>query len=237
MKKRNFLTTATLAALVAAQMAMPVMAQPATNKPGTDQHTTIGISEAKKKSAAQASFDVPLYLVVAAVENQEDIEKPDNYKIENKTEGYAIGVTKMQIENLAEYKASDLDNSGWVIVDNNNGNPTLDNKRKIALQLGTGLWMPDTTSAGQGKKVDVQFDVNSFFRGEDTAAGKPTYKKIENGTPLDIPVSGKVQPTIRADKKATSQFKVTYTVSPLNADGTVFTATYVGDKKDEAGLD
>ena len=235
MKKRNFLTTATLAALVAAQMAMPVMAQPATNKPGTDQHTTIGISEAKKKSAAQASFDVPLYLVVAAVENQADIEKPDNYKIENKTEGYPIGVTKMQIENLGDYTGAD--GTGWAIVNGNGGNPTIANNRQIALQLGTDLWMPETVNAGQNVKVDVLFAANSFFREADTVDGKPTYKKIEESTPLVIPVAGKVQATTRADKKATSQFKVTYTVSPLNADGTVFTATYVGDKKDEAGLD
>ena len=234
MKKRNFLTTATLAALVAAQMAMPVMAAPATNVATDDQHTTIGISELKKKSAAQASFDVPLYLVVAAVEKQAAIEKPTNYKIENKTEGYAVGVTKMQIENLAEYKENDLDNSGWVIVDNNNGNPTLDNKRKISLQLGS-LWMPSTEGKAVNEKVNVPIEANSFFREADNG-GKAVYKKIVKDNPLQIAVNGTVAAVERADKSASSQFKVTYTVSPLLDDGTVLSAVYVGDKKDEAGL-
>ena len=117
MKKRNFLTTAALAALVAAQMAMPIMAAPATNQipAGSDQHTTIGIVEASSKSAAQASFDIPMYLVVAAVNNESVIEKPTNYGIKNTAtdkNANPIGVTKMQIENLSDYNGQDLSNSG-----------------------------------------------------------------------------------------------------------------------------
>lgn len=124
-------------------MAMPIMAAPATNQipAGSDQHTTIGIVEASSKSAAQASFDIPMYLVVAAVNNEHVIEKPTNYGIKNTATGQdanPIGVTKMQIENLADYDDQNLDASGWVSVGENG---ILSNKRQIKLQLGS-LWMP-----------------------------------------------------------------------------------------------
>lgn len=237
MKKRNFLTTAALAALVAAQMAMPIMAAPATNQipAGSDQHTTIGIVEASSKSAAQASFDIPMYLVVAAVNKESVIEKPTNYGIKNTatgTDANPIGVTKMQIENLAEYKDADLNNSGWVSVGENGA---LDNKRKIKLQLGT-LWMPDTSTSGKNVKVDVPIEVGSTFRAADDNGDK-VYKPIKQGEFLDLAVNGTVQSTTRTDGKASSQFKVTYTVSPLDkTTNKPLSAVYVGDNKTEAGL-
>lgn len=239
MKKRNFLTTAALAALVAAQMAMPIMAAPATNQipAGSDQHTTIGIVEASSVSAAQASFDVPLYLVVAAVSGQGNIQAPTNYKISNKaaTGGKSIGVTKMQIENLGEYNANSLATSAWAIVDGNNGSPTINNQRQIALQLGS-LWMPSTVDKAKNEKVAVTFGANTFFQGTDDNSGKATYKPIEAGKDMDIPVNGQVQNTTRTDGKATSQFKVTYTVSPLDDNNQPLSAIYVGDDKKDAGL-
>ena len=237
MKKRNFLTTAALAALVAAQMAMPIMAAPATNQipAGSDQHTTIGIVEASSKSAAQASFDIPMYLVVAAVNNEAVIEKPTNYGIKNTATGKdanPIGVTKMQIENLAVYNDQDLNNSGWVSVGENG---TLDNARKIKLQLGS-LWMPDTSASGKNVKVDVPIAEGSIFRDTDDNGDK-VYKPIEQGKFLDLAVNGTVQVTTRTDGKASSQFKVTYTVSPLDkTTHKPLSAVYVGDVKEEAGL-
>ena len=226
MKKRNFLTTATLAALVAAQMAMPVMAKTGNND------TTIGIAETKVKPSTQVSADVPLYLVVAAVENQEVIEKPNNYQIKNETENLSIGVTKMQIENLGDYTGEN--GNGWAIVDGNNGNPTIANKRQIALQLGT-LWMPDTTQKPKNEKVVVDIPAGSTFRDVDQN-GKEIYKAITKANPMQIAVNGKVLGTNRDNKNATSQFKVTYTLSPLDDAGKVFTAAYAGDIKEDAGL-
>ena len=237
MKKRNFLTTAALAALVAAQMAMPIMAAPATNQipAGSDQHTTIGIVEASSKSAAQASFDIPMYLVVAAVNNESVIEKPTNYGIKNTAtdkNANPIGVTKMQIENLSDYNDQDLSNSGWVSVGENG---TLDNARKIKLQLGS-LWMPDTSAKGKNVKVDVPIAEGSTFRDTDDNGDK-VYKPIEQGKFLDLAVNGTVQSTTRTDGKASSQFKVTYTVSPLDkTTHKPLSAVYVGDVKEEAGL-
>lgn len=237
MKKRNFLTTAALAALVAAQMAMPIMAAPATNQipAGSDQHTTIGIVEASSKSAAQASFDIPMYLVVAAVNNESVIEKPTNYGIKNTAtdkNANPIGVTKMQIENLSDYNSQDLSNSGWVSVGENG---TLDNARKIKLQLGT-LWMPDTSASGKNVKVDVPIAEGSTFRDTDDNGDK-VYKPIEQGKFLDLAVNGTVLSTTRTDGKASSQFKVTYTVSPLDkTTHKPLSAVYVGDVKADAGL-
>lgn len=236
MKKMNFLTTAALAAALAAQMAMPILAASANNQPTGDQHTTIGIVEASSKSAAQASFDIPMYLVVAAVNDESVIEKPTNYGITNTAtdkDANPIGVTKMQIENLAEYDANDLDNSGWVSVGENG---TLDNKRKIKLQLGS-LFMPDTSSAGKGVKVDVPIETGSTFRAEDDASGEKVYKPIKVGEFLNLAVNGSVEKTVRTDGKATSQFKVTYTVSPLDkTTNKPLSAVYVGDVKADAGL-
>lgn len=237
MKKRNFLTTAALAALVATQMAMPIMAAPATNQipAGSDQHTTIGIVEASSKSAAQASFDIPMYLVVAAVNDETVIEKPTNYGIKNTAtdkNANPIGVTKMQIENLADYNDQNLDTSGWVSVGENG---TISNKRQIKLQLGS-LWMPDTSASGKNVKVDVPIEVGSTFRDADDNGDK-VYKPIKQGEFLDLAVNGTVQSTARTDGKASSQFKVTYTVSPLDkTTNKPLSAVYVGDVKAEAGL-
>lgn len=237
MKKRNFLTTAALAALVAAQMAMPIMAAPATNQipAGSDQHTTIGIVEASSKSAAQASFDIPMYLVVAAVNDETVIEKPTNYGIKNTAtdkNAHPIGVTKMQIENLADYNDQNLDTSGWVSVGENG---TISNKRQIKLQLGS-LWMPDTSASGKNVKVDVPIEVGSTFRDADDNGDK-VYKPIKQGEFLDLAVNGTVQSAARTDGKASSQFKVTYTVSPLDkTTNKPLSAVYVGDNKTDAGL-
>ena len=96
--------------------------------------------------------------------------------------------------------------------------------------------MPSTVDKAKNEKVAVTFGANTFFQGADDNSGKATYKPIEAGKDMDIPVNGQVQNTTRTDGKATSQFKVTYTVSPLDDNNQPLSAIYVGDDKKDAGL-
>ena len=97
--------------------------------------------------------------------------------------------------------------------------------------------MPDTSTRGKIVKVDVPIEVDSTFRAVDDNSGEKVYKPIKQGEFLELAVNGTVQSTARTDGKASSQFKVTYTVSPLDkTTNKPLSAVYVGDVKADAGL-
>ena len=98
MMKKKFFASAALAAIIAAQAAMPAMAAyTADNNPYGDQHTTFGVRESDADALpGQVSFQVPLYVTM---------DVPDNYKIQNNAVSSAanlneIGVVKVTAEHL-----------------------------------------------------------------------------------------------------------------------------------------
>lgn len=225
MKAKKILTTAAIVAMIATQ-GITAFAQPATNDPQTDQHTTIGILESTNV-AGQVSFSVPLYVTLAAVKNKADLLTPTGYDIKNtQTDGKSIAVLSVSITGVGEWATSSTV-------------PTDD--KKVQLSIGE-LQMPEVRN-GVTKTVELKTETNPGYfydKNQDkyraiapnktlseavtqVAAGTTGYKGLE--------IVGKVKEMERTDKKASAQFRITYLISPLDNNGDPVGLTYVGDDK------
>lgn len=253
MKKRNYLTTAALAALVAAQMAMPVMAAETNNKLDkkdtsteynaddlkNNGHTTFGVIEADKVGTNQLSVEVPLYVTMAATSNTTDMLVPTEYEIKNTGKAVYddngaykegnIGVTKIStsaVENTWTIVASDAD------IQND--------AKKMTFSLGNHT----LTSADAGLYNDYKTvtNVNSQFVNV-TDSNHPennALKPIEPGKDkgLKPAIASKIASVDRSTGtgKTVGVVKVKYEFAALDADNKPITATtYVGDNRTDAG--
>lgn len=256
MKKRNFLTTATLAALVAAQMAMPVMAAETNNKLDkkdtsaeysaddlkNNGHTTFGVIEADKVGTNQLSVEVPLYVTMAAVSNKSDMLVPTEYEIKNT--GKAVyddqGAYKEGNIGVTKITTSAVENSTWTIVANDtdiNGD-----EKKMTFSLGNHA-LTDATGTVYDNYKNVN-NVNSQFVNVVNAGQleNNTLKPIEPGKDkgLKPTIASKIASTDRQNGtgKTVGVVKVKYEFAALDAENKPITATtYVGDSRNDAGYD
>lgn len=129
MKIRKVLATGVLTTAALIQAAMPAFAAEQSNGSPVDQpaaHTQFGIVESNKDVSGQVSFEVPLYVTMAAVSNKTKMAVPskDAYYIENTSPSIKvedpqnpgtykeeptepIGVTSLEVKGL---------DGGWSIV-------------------------------------------------------------------------------------------------------------------------
>lgn len=237
MKRRKQILAAVLAAITLSQ-GMATFAKPVTNepKPGSDEHTTIGIAESAT-DLSQTSFEVPLYVTTAAISNKADLLCPDGYDIKNSATGVAapaIGVVSMTVERIGDWNTVSTDPTG--------------SNRDVKLVLGDYV-LPELDRSNTKKTVTFLNDKPETCVFYDKASGKLT--KIEAGKTISevktgkaptspdykgITITGKVSSMVRTNKKAAAQFKVTYVVSPLDDDGNPIGNTYVGDSKPASGM-
>ena len=252
MKKRNFLTTAALAALVAAQMAMPVMAAETNNKLDkkdnsteynandlkNNGHTTFGVIEADKVGTNQLSVEVPLYVTMAATSNTTDMLVPTEYEIKNTGkavydaqgayEAGNIGVTKIT--------TSAVENSTWTIVASNS--EIGDDAKKMTFSLGNhALTNATGTVYDNYKKVT---NANSqFVTVDDANNNNNTLKPILPGdTGLKPNIASKIASKDRnnGSGKTVGVVRVKYEFAALDDTNNPITAnTYVGDNRTDAG--
>lgn len=186
----------------------------------------------------QLSFEVPLYVTMAVVDNQNKVVTPDNYRIYNTTRvdpdnyqtAWDIGITGVSFTKLPGSTYKTIDNA-----------TTFDagKKDEIKLSIG-GVWMPALGSAATAT-VDLtnaaNYDgtVNTPLYNQ--ADGKPT--PIKGGQFLALPINGEVRPDTRTASAAAAQFKVTYMVSALDKNtGKPIGNPYAGNHSDlnNAGL-
>lgn len=183
-------------------------------------HTTVSIMQAAEAAPANISFEVPLYVTLAVINNTTDVQAPNNYKIKNTSQqpDTKIGVTQMVFEKLqgSTYNTVDTDTAA-----------TNGNNNDIYLTIG-GLKMPALTNAGS-QSVDVKGTGSVFYE-----ANK--YKAIAPQGEFDVTIVGKVKSAARQNEKAAAQFRVIYQVSPLDAQGNPLGYTYAGDSSVDAGL-
>lgn len=252
MKKRNFLTTAALTALVAAQMAMPVMAAETNNKLDkkdnsteytaddlkNNGHTTFGVIEADKVGTNQLSVEVPLYVTMAAISNTTDMLVPTEYEIKNT--GKAVydnnGAYKAGNIGVTKISTSSVENSTWTIVPNDteiNGDD-----KKMTFNLGNhALTSATSTVYDDYKKVT---NVNSQFVKVDTGDNNNnTLTPIKPGdTGLKPNIASKIALIDRKNGtgKTVGVVKVKYEFAALDDTNKPITATtYVGDNRTDAG--
>ena len=253
MKKRNFLTTAALAALVAAQMAMPVMAAKTNNNLDkldqstdyqetdlkSDGHTTFGVVEGEIAASNQLSVEVPLYVTMAATSNSTSMIVPTEYRIKNTGNPVqtAGGTTTGNI-GVTAITTSEVNGSTWTIVAND-GEVGTDDK-KMTFNLGNhAVTAKNSTVYSDYKTVD---NVNSQFVTTDgQTLANNTLKPITPGTGdtdgLAVNISSNIASLDRKSGtgKTVGVVKVKYEFAALDSQNKPIQAVYIGDKKSEAG--
>lgn len=200
--------------------------------PGDDTHepsqgerdangsTTIGIMQAKV-DPSNMSFEVPLYVTMAVVDDDAVVKVPTNYSIKNTTtpdagkEQYQnIGVVGMSFEKLGSSTFNTVA-----------ANPT--DNADIVLSIG-GVVMPTLSSAGVSPVTLGGVFVDS---------GKPKPIPVTVGAnELNLPLVGTVASATRAEAATVAQFKVKYTLSMLSSTGEAMGSVYAGDDANAAGM-
>ena len=224
MTNKKKLLSAALAVTTVMGLAVPAMAADPTEKEiEANSDTTIAIFETEI-DPTNVSFEVPLYVTLAAVNNQTNVVVPDNYGITNTSDGgevtHGIGVTAMEFTKLEGSTFSTVQES------------SVTSQYNIRLSIGNVL-MPAMSAAGT-KAVDFSKKDDDGSEVAFITSTKPT--KIEAGKTLDLPIKGTVQSATRTSGDAVAQFKVTYIVSALDAAGDPIGAPYAGNDSEAAGL-
>lgn len=208
-KTRRFMTAAMAAALAAI---MPISALAQTNT-GATGGTSFGIVQTTT-APANVSFELPLYVTMAVVTDSADVVMPSDYKIKNLAatdgSGYSIKVTGMEVEKLT--------GSTFSLTTNNAPTSATD----INMVVG-GVTLPNVSQAGIPAAVTL------------TSTPFDTLN-ISPGADHNITLVGKVANTTRTAVDAAAQFKITYTVSAVNASGALIGGTYAGDSALSAGF-
>ena len=208
--------------------------------PGPDEKaangdTTFGVMETNTNPGT-VSFEVPLYVTMAAVAGQDTVQMPtDAYKITNTSKaangtdpGYSIGVVGLSFETVA----------GGTWGTTLTATPTGATK-EMNLTIG-GVQMPALAANGHAQPtVDITSVDNTFY---DHANSKPKPISADPNTPavgnsLVIPLVGKISTTaVAADAAAAPQFKVKYTISAIGGGGGAIGQPYVGNDSNAAGF-
>lgn len=263
MKKRNFLTTAVLAALVAAQMAMPVMAAKTNNKldkiddTQTDftagelkqsGHTTFGVIEADKVGSNQLSVEVPLYVTMAATSNTHDMIVPTLYEIKNTgkpvygDDGHGNTVEVAGKIGVTAITTSTTGDNTWTITDAVSlvNSDSTNDQHKMSFSLGNHeITAADSTIYDDYTAVN---NANSQFVTVDTNdQSNNTLVAINpNGGTLAPKIASTIASVDRSNGtgKTVGVVKVKYQFAALDENNKPITAnTYVGDNKTDAGYD
>lgn len=276
MRKNNLkkrVITIAVAGLMVAQAAMPVMAAPTNNameKLDKDAnaytekelmangHTTFGVFESGSKvSDKQVSFEVPLYVTMAAVKGQNEMTLPSkgSYYIENTVtdpQKNPIGLVGLKADKYAGSKWSIVNNEADVkaqydmtfVLDKYKFTNELDNN----MELDFYNWKNWDTNGLVDKKstsfVLAVGDANAV--GDTEAKKKVQLKQITGKQDVDltsvITATNKTGAAVgsvatnaewnRADSQTTNVFKVTYTVALVDpTTGQPMASTYVGDSE------
>lgn len=247
MRKTNLtkrIITVAAAGLVVAQAAMPVMAAQTNN--GMDKldkspeytadqlkangHTTFGVFESKTAVVSgQVSFEVPLYVTMAATNGTDKMTLPKEgeYYIKNTAKNPTdepIGVVGLKTEALQ---------GGWTVV-----KATPADKKEMTFKLG----------GYQFEKADNVFYTPDNWKDKATTVTtfvNPTGGAgVNAGQPGLVPITDKVTIPMESDianvqdrenTKTAGVFKVIYTVASVDKETNQPKAnTYVGDNEETA---
>lgn len=178
MKLRKVLATGVLTTAAMLQVAMPVLAAEQSNGSTIDQpaaHTQFGIVESDKDVSGQVSFEVPLYVTMAAVSSKTKMAVPskDAYYIENTSKSIInsdgveeptepIGVTSIEVKGL---------DGGWSIVAAAGSKwATATAKADIPTEKDT----QETEAANKARDKKMTFSLGKHMFGAMSATGEQT---------------------------------------------------------------
>lgn len=245
MKKKVLMTTALVAALTIGNV-MPVAAYTADGAWSKEQHTTFGIQEGKADDFAhQASFEVPLYVTMAAISTEDvngkfptdQLVTPEGYDIKNSStkDNSFIAVESFDVE---MYQSAT-----WEIIEST-ATPT--GKYQMTFRIGDvdlkaqtkGKTIKYGTKDAVGKNVDLADNLFAGAGGVLKPLGAQQYLSNHSTTQgAGIPLYGKIASEVRTKSNGTAaQFRIIYHMVPTDENGTKkAAAAYVGDDKKKAG--
>ena len=201
---------------------------------GSTGHTMFNVFEsASRVSRAQITFEVPLYVTMAAVNGATEMVVPnaEEYYIRNHSgndengERQAIGICGIKVE------VGDL----WSIKETP--------KTKYEMSFALGGYAFENLEKKEKKTLFDRTDwdkklteTNSFFlKAADNAASgntKPGLVRITDK--LELPMMSTIAKTERRNSSTAVAFRVIYTLCAVDEQGQPMPSTYVGNNRDEA---
>lgn len=182
-------------------------------------HTIIGILEATELPE-QVSFEVPLYVVVAAVPGSDKVMAPaaGRYHIANgKGSKSNIGVIRMSIERVK--------GATWKTVED-----TPKDAKEIRLSIGDYV-IPALSGELEQKNVEIyNAQKDTKFTKQEKINNQIVYQQIAPNEKIDLDIAGIItNEKTRVSKAAAAQFRVKYVVSVLDEKKLPIGNVYVGN--------
>lgn len=180
----------------------------------------VGVTELTDKNI---SFEVPLYYVVSVTQErgkaaQVTCPDQDAYSITNTSKGtQSVAVTQVGVQGVT--------GGEWSLVEGTSlGSSATD--KNIRMTVG-GIELPSLTKGSQTKQYKAtDLNNNTFYQNGKYVQMKPYDAARPQDSTITIPVTAEVSTSYQVQKntKPVAQFKLLYTVSPLNKDGNVLRA-------------
>ena len=185
----------------------------------------LGVTELTETNV---SFEVPLYYVMCVstdARGKTTVLLPkEDYSIVNKSPtvtGQAVAVT--------EIKVTGVTGGTWSLAGSAANLGTSSTEKKIHMTVGNVALPALAAGSVELKAVETNASQNSFYQGGKYRRLEPYDRNAPEKSTVVIPVTAQVSPDYRvtADRKAVAQFRLSYTVSPLNKNGDVMKAKVV----------
>lgn len=193
-------------------------------------HTTLSILYAKQ-NPNNVSFEVPLYVTMAATGGKTSITMPTNYSIKNTSAKYVEGNDDIAAYDIAVVGINFTKLKGATYATVESAGTTA---YEMLFSIG-GVIMPAINIESGEVSLDADMKANtSVFYSNNQFKAIPASGDVE----LNIPLSATLgtAPYFDGNNTPVAQFKVCYTVGAMNASGDVLGSVYAGDNKDAAGL-
>lgn len=185
----------------------------------------VGVTELTKENV---SFEVPLYYVICVTQEPGKAAKvtcpsAEKYCIVNKSTGnQRVAVTQVGVQGVT--------GGTWSLVSEADLAAAAAAEKKIRMTVG-GIELPAVAAGATGlttKPTKTDAVKNSFYiSNEHKYLTLGTYDAADpDDSTIEIPVTAQVSPAYQVTKNAqpAAQFRLCYTVSPVNGNGDVLTA-------------
>lgn len=215
--------TFALAACILTGSSVPSVQAASVSKGKTE--VNLGVTELTETNV---SFEVPLYYVMCVstdAHRQTTVVLPeDDYSIVNKSPtvtGQAVAVT--------EIKVTGVMGGTWSLAGSAADLGTSPTEQKIHMTVGEVALPALAKGSAETKTVETNASQNSFYRDGKYQRLEPYDGNAPDKSTVVIPVTAQVSPDyqVTADRKAVAQFRLSYTVSPLNKNGDVMKAKVI----------
>lgn len=180
----------------------------------TDTEVTLGVADDTEKTV---SFSVPLYYTMAVVgsragkDAQVLLAPEEDYYICNNSTQTRVAVTGLQISSIA--------GADWTLVSSVDDASTT--KKEMKLTIG-GIELPSVVAGNEQKQeVSITTGSNTFYDGTKYLAigWKDGVYQADHKTMVPVTAVISKAYLVPADKAAKAQFRICYTLSPVDASG------------------